>query len=608
MPGLSKPLTGFLGAAPIEMITFQVKPGPLRLIVKEKGSLESSNNEDVYCKVEGSTTIIKILPEGTRVKKGETVCELDSATLKDSLNNQKITTKQAEASYMQAKLTREVAEVAVKEYTEGTFKQELETILGEIALAESDRERAADRLEWSERMFKKGYVSLSQVTADKLALQKANFSYEQSQTKKKVLEQYTKGKTIKELESDVEKAKSDEYAKKSTYELEKTKEAKLERQIENCVLIAPNDGLIVYANDPNRFGGSNAPQIEEGATVRERQKIFSLPDISKMRVNTKVHESMVDRISRDLQAQVRVDAVPGQVFNGKVASVAPLPDPNSFFSSDIKVYTTQVSIEGTNSALRPGMTAQVEILVTELPEVAYIPVQSVIQIAGKDYAYVRSGEGFARRELTLGIANDQHVEVKKGIGAGDQVAMAPMNLMTEDEKQKAFGGPQGATKKDWGTADGKAAGKGEGGDAAKGAPGDAAKGKGGDAAKGKGAAGKGAAGKGARGAGGGMGMDPAIREKMQALSQEDRRAMFTGSDEEREAIMKKAGFSDAQIEQMKQMRANFGGGGGGGGRGPGGGGGGGGFGGPGGGGGFGGGPGGGGGGRGPGGPGGGGPQ
>ena len=123
-----------------------------------------------------------------------------------------------------------------------------------------------------------------------------------------MLGKYTKEKTIKELESEVKKANSDELAKQATWELEKDKEAKLEKQIENCKLIAPSDGLVVYANDPSRMFGSNQSQIEEGATVRERQKIFSLPDISQMRVNAKVHESKIDMIQPQLKAQIRVDA------------------------------------------------------------------------------------------------------------------------------------------------------------------------------------------------------------------------------------------------------------------------------------------------------------
>ena len=51
-----------------------------------EGSLESSKNQDAFCLVEGGTTIIMIKPEGTRVKKGEVVCELDSAALNDQLD------------------------------------------------------------------------------------------------------------------------------------------------------------------------------------------------------------------------------------------------------------------------------------------------------------------------------------------------------------------------------------------------------------------------------------------------------------------------------------------------------------------------------------------
>ena len=103
--------------------TTAVKPGKLSVTVVEKGSLEAPHTQDAYCLIEGRTTIIMISPEGTPVKKGQIVCELDSACLKDQLINQKITVKSAEANYENAKLAREVAEIAVMEYSEGIYKQ-----------------------------------------------------------------------------------------------------------------------------------------------------------------------------------------------------------------------------------------------------------------------------------------------------------------------------------------------------------------------------------------------------------------------------------------------------------------------------------------------------
>ena len=550
-----RPLGALFAGAATDAVVFKVEKADLPVVVTDRGTLESSQNEDSYCLVEGQTTIITIVAEGTRVKKGEIVCELDSAALKDQLTNQIITTKGADAAYQNAKLTREVAEIAVEEYTEGIYKQEKETAQGEIALAKSDRKRAEDRLVWSNSMYKKGYVSLGQNISEKLALDRAVFSEEQTQTKLHVLEKYTKGKTIKELKSEVEKARSDELAKQSTWDLEKSKEAKLTRQIANCKIIAPGDGLVVYANDPNRFGGSQQPQIEEGATVRERQKIFSLPDINKMQVNTKVHESMIDQITPGLRARIRVESFADTTLTGTVKDIAPLPDPSSFFSSDIKVYTTHVTIDKGLSGLRPGMSAQVEILVTQLSNVLSVPVQAILQYKGKDHLAIKSTDGsFDWRDVKLGISNDKLVEVREGIKAGDLVALNPIGLMSEEQKREAFGSSEkDASKKEWG------------GDAAKtkiglapvptlpgavpgqaGAPGL-------DKAKAKGKTKK----------GGRAGMPPALQAKMKNIPREDMTKIFGGGGEggEREAILKKAGFTDDEVKQLDQMRQNFGGGG-----------------------------------------------
>src|SRR5207253_2774123 len=131
VPGMSKPIKSFFASANTDVITYEVRSGPLPITVVERGSLESSKNQDVYCQVEGQTTIIKIVAEGSQVKKGDVVCELDSAALKDQLINQRITTKSAEANFQNARLTREVAQIAVTEYIEGIFVQDEATDKGE---------------------------------------------------------------------------------------------------------------------------------------------------------------------------------------------------------------------------------------------------------------------------------------------------------------------------------------------------------------------------------------------------------------------------------------------------------------------------------------------
>jgi HlyD family secretion protein len=147
------------------------------------------------------------------------------------LRTQQLATRKAKAFYEIAKATRALAEIAVEEYEDVTYPKDLATAQGEIKLAESDLARAEDRADWARRMFDKRYVSQATKNSEELTLKKARFALEQAQSKRIVLVDYTKGKTMKELKSDVEKAHSDELAKEAAWKMENGKEIELERQL-----------------------------------------------------------------------------------------------------------------------------------------------------------------------------------------------------------------------------------------------------------------------------------------------------------------------------------------------------------------------------------------
>lgn len=143
---------------------------------------------------------------------------------------QRLAARKAKATYEIARLTRELAEIAVEEYRDLTYPKDLATVEGEIKLAESDLTRGEDRLEWARRMQAKGYVSQAQKVSEELSLKKAQFALEQAQSKRKILVDYTRGKTLKELQSDVEKAHANELFEKQVWETEEARAAELERQ------------------------------------------------------------------------------------------------------------------------------------------------------------------------------------------------------------------------------------------------------------------------------------------------------------------------------------------------------------------------------------------
>ncbi len=298
-------------------------------------------------------------------------------------------------------------------------------------------------------MYDKGYVSMATKISEELTLKKARFALEQAQSKKKVLVEYTKAKTIKELQSEVEKARSDELAKKATWELEDSKEKKLEKQIAACKIKAPSDGLVVYANDPNRvLRQQRSPRSRKGRRCASVRRSSACPTSPGCRSTPRSTNRRSTRLARGLKARIRVDAFSDQVLDGTVMDVAPLPDSTNFFSSDIKVYTTKVRIDAAAAGLRPGMTAEVEILVDRKEHVLTVPVLAILQFSGKDHVTKKVDDRFVQTEVELGVSNEKYVEVTKGLSDGDVVVMNP--IVAHDRRREASGvrvGRQGIARR-----------------------------------------------------------------------------------------------------------------------------------------------------------------
>ncbi len=149
-------------------------------------------------------------------------------TPRATLRAQQLATRKAKALYEIAKCMVPLTEIAVEEYRDVIYPRDLATVEGEIKLAESEYSRAQDRLDRAREIGKRPHVKAPTVSED-LNLKKARFQLEHAQSKKKILVDYTRDKTTLELQAEVAKAKSDELAKKATWELEQAKERKLER-------------------------------------------------------------------------------------------------------------------------------------------------------------------------------------------------------------------------------------------------------------------------------------------------------------------------------------------------------------------------------------------
>ncbi len=390
----------------------------------ERGELESSRNVEVRCQVKGSATaILEIIPEGTYVQQGDVLAKLDDSALQAELQQQQIVCNTSQAAVTQARNVYETALIARLEYLEGTFKQEEQLILNEMLVAEENLRRAMQFAKYSRRLASKGYLSPLQLDADEFAVDKARNEMETAQTKLRVLRDFNKEKMLKQLESDIKIAKANYDSALKTYELDVAKLQDIQQQIENCLVRAPTPGEVVYANDRGRR--SDEPDIIEGALVRERQVMFRLPDTTHMQVKTKVNESRVALVREGMPARIRLDSSWGDVLNGRVVRVDSYPIPTRWSSSNVKDYACYVEVLDPPNNMRPGLAAQVTILLEQQDDALLVPVQAVYPHGKQHYCVVSANGRREVRRVELGSSNEKFVVIREGISEGEVVLQNP---------------------------------------------------------------------------------------------------------------------------------------------------------------------------------------
>jgi HlyD family secretion protein len=394
----------------------------------------------------GSTRIITILSEGTVVHKGDVVCQLDSSAFEDELKAQQIRFAQAQAWVQQAQAIFEVNEITLKEYRDGIYPQDLQLIRQYIQTCQIEKDRAARNLAWSQDMAAKGYRTQAQLTADMLADQQTGIALSEARGMLVRLEQFTGPKLKKSLEAKLQAIISDKSSQEKTFALESERLARLQKNIKNCTLRAPGDGIVVYVNQTNRWG-QVVSQIEEGATVREGQQIFQLPDPKNMRVKTRINETKVAHLSRGQHVRVIADAFPNRPMRGRVAEITAISTPVNGPFSDVRVYYANVDIEDEIEELRPGLTAEVYFQTNFHPGITRVPVQAIRVIDGKSYVALHQPGSATSAEnpwrwtpVEVGLSDTDYVEVVSGVKRGDRVVADARRLPAPEETPRETAG------------------------------------------------------------------------------------------------------------------------------------------------------------------------
>ncbi|MFP6596408.1 MAG: efflux RND transporter periplasmic adaptor subunit, partial [Candidatus Hydrogenedentota bacterium] len=337
----------------------------------------------------------------------------------------------------------------------GEAKQMLSTFEADALVAKEDERLAASRVEGQRRLFDQDFISKNELELEVVKGKKAEIRVNTTRMQQELYIKYSFPKEAERLffdyedalmslvrerkEGEARMAQENANLKSSErkYNLEKEELEDLQDQVAKTVIRAERIGLVVYGSstENNPFRRSSEEPIQEGATVRERQRIITIPDMTRMGVKVNIHESAVKRVSVGQKVSVGVSAFPERRLDGEVVRVAVLADSaNAFMNPDLKVYPTDIRIDGIHDWLRPGMSAEVEILIEELNDVLYIPIQAVTYEGDKQICYVMSDGNLEKRVVTLGSYTEEFIEITGGLEEGEEVLLlAPGSGVSEDD-------------------------------------------------------------------------------------------------------------------------------------------------------------------------------
>jgi multidrug efflux pump subunit AcrA (membrane-fusion protein) len=345
---------------------------------------------------------------------------------------------------------------------DGEAKQKIRKFHDDLQVAQKEMGQAQATLEGTRRLYARQFVTRTDLQRDEIAFENARLKVQTAETGRNLFQRYEFLKTSEETLSkyseavrELDRARKAAVAKlaqaeaklksaSAQYNVQLRQRKDLEDQIDKCLVRATKPGLVVFGragDDMIYYGGEE--RIREGATVRERQTILTIPDMSSMSVRVKIHETYIKKVKKGQKVKLTVDAFADKELQGEVMKVGVLPDSqNRWMNPDLKVYLTTIAVNSTNDWVKPGMTAKVEIFIEQLTNVIYVPIQSVVLQDGKYICYIaRQGSNSERREVEVGPFNEEFIEVKMGVAEGDRVLLRPPKSLVpgtvEDEKAPA---------------------------------------------------------------------------------------------------------------------------------------------------------------------------
>jgi multidrug efflux pump subunit AcrA (membrane-fusion protein) len=382
-----------------EVQTTLVKDGTFSEVLTEQGTIQAVNSIAISAPTisyrYGSLKITGIVEDGKEVSRGDTIVVFDPAEVKRAIitSQQQLEIANAEFEKLQAIQESEIEDLEA-ELKITRISQEIAKINFEQAVYESE--------------VTKKEINLK-LESSNIALIRAQ---EQIDNKKKIQKEELFQKTLS---------------------IRQLKVALLDatNSINSLFIISPVQGIAIRKE--NWMSGQ---KWNIGDQPYSGSNIIDLPDLSVMRAEVKINEVDVSKIIPGQKVEIKPDAYSDSTYSGKITTVANLAQ-NKDYKSKIKVFPVQIIVEGKSKQLMPGLSVSCKIIISETPDVLYIPLDAVFEDQGTEFVYIKYGKGFKRRDIKIGATNTDFAIVTQGVNENDELALTDPFLNKEENKENS---------------------------------------------------------------------------------------------------------------------------------------------------------------------------
>lgn len=447
-----------LGLGGLDRNIFVVHPMSMSITLTESGELKPLESVNIKCELDGrQNTILYIVEESSKVKKGDLLVEFASDQLREDILSERtnlsriqsdleaarqdlsIQISKNQSDIEKADSDVKIAELDLKKYVEGDYKQSRKSVALDIKQAEADIEIRRDELARTKKLKEKKFATETEIRELAFALIRAEASLEKYELAQKILLEYEnprdhmqKQTAFNQAEQEFVRVKEQAESRKkqaearvkdvdARVELSEAKLVRLRSEFEHCKIFSPADGVVQYAGgEGGHFRDDD--RIAAGVSVRKGQTLLYLPDTSQMLVTTRIHEADRHMIRPGLTCIVKVAAVPGATFHGTLTKISQYADSaNRWMNPELKEHTAEILLEKTDEPVSPGDSAEITLLIGELEDVLAVPVISVFARGSKSFVFVKKGTKTRPVEIKVGRTDTTMVEVTDGLSEGDRV-------------------------------------------------------------------------------------------------------------------------------------------------------------------------------------------